>query len=217
MKYILTLMLMGTSLIANINAAEGAFQYPSAPTTNQVDTFFGIQVQDPYRWMEDNNSPLLKKWITEENQLTSAYLDKIPERNVIKERLTKLWNYERYGIPSKHGNQYFIYKNNGLQNQSVLYVMDSLDGEMRELLNPNTLSDDGTIALSGISISEDAQWLAYGLSASGSDWQEWHVRNIKTGKNTDDIIQWVKFSSAEWRKDGSGFFYCRYDKPDPSR
>lgn len=217
MKYILSLMLMGTSLITTINAAEGLLQYPSAPTTNQVDTFFGVQVQDPYRWMEDNNSPLLKKWINEENELTSTYLDKIPERNAIKERLTKLWNYERYGIPSKHGDQYFIYKNDGLQNQSVLYVMDSLEGEMRELLNPNTLSDDGTVALSGISISEDAQWLAYGLSASGSDWQEWHVRNIKTGKNTDDVIQWVKFSGAEWRKDGSGFFYCRYDKPDPSR
>ena len=217
MKYILSLMLMGTSLITTINAAEGTLQYPSAPTTNQVDTFFGVQVQDPYRWMEDNNSPLLKKWITAENELTSAYLDKIPERNAIKERLTKLWNYERYGIPSKHGDQYFIYKNDGLQNQSVLYVMDSLDGEMQELLNPNTLSDDGTVALSGISISEDAQWLAYGLSASGSDWQEWHIRNIKTGKNTDDVIQWVKFSGAEWRKDGSGFFYCRYDKPDPSK
>lgn len=200
--------------ITAINATECNWKYPVAPTTNQVDEFFGVKVPDPYRWMEDNSSEDLGTWITEENKITSAYLKSIPERENIRARLTKLYNYERFGTPFKEGNRYFISHNNGLQNQSVLYTMDSLDGEMRMLIDPNTLSTDGTVALSGLSVSENGKWMAYGLSASGSDWQEWRVRDVATGKDTQDHLEWIKFSSAEWRRDGSGFFYCRYDKPD---
>lgn len=212
-KKLIMTAFIGT-LALSLNAEQVELKYPETPTTNQVDTFHGVEVQDPYRWMEDNNSETLKNWVQEQNKLTFGYLDTIPEREKIKERLTQLWNYERYGIPSRQADRYFIYKNNGLQNQSVLYTMKSLEADMEELIDPNKLSEDGTVALSGISISEDARWLAYGLSASGSDWQEWHVRNIETRKDTEDHIRWVKFSSAVWRKDGSGFYYCRYDEPD---
>lgn len=202
------------ALAAPLHAEQAQLKYPVAPTTNQVDTYHGVEVEDPYRWMEDNNSETLKKWIQQENELTFSYLDTIPEREKIKERLTELWDYERYGIPYRQGERYFIYKNDGLQNQSVLYTMKSLEDELEVLIDPNKLSEDGTVALSGISISEDARWLAYGLSSSGSDWQEWRVRDIETGEDMPDHIQWVKFSGATWRKDGSGFYYCRYDKPD---
>lgn len=209
-KVLLFLTLCG--LTCSMNAKT--LHYPQAAVTNQVDEFYGEQVADPYRWMEDNNAPEVKEWVEAENALTFSYLAKIPQREKIKQRLEHLWNYERYGIPSECGGHYFISRNNGLQNQSVFYVMDSLDGEMRVLLDPNTLSEDGTVALSGISISEDGKWMAYGLSCAGSDWQEWRVKNVETGEDTADHIQWIKFSGAEWRKDGSGFYYCGYDKPD---
>lgn len=212
-KKLIMTAFIGT-LALSLNAEQVELKYPQTPTTNQVDTFHGVEVQDPYRWMEDNNSETLKNWVREQNKLTFGYLDTIPEREKIKERLTRLWNYERCGIPSRQADRYFIYKNNGLQNQSVLYTMKSLDADMEELIDPNKLSEDGTVALSGISISEDARWLAYGLSASGSDWQEWRVRDIETGEDMPDHIRWVKFSGATWRKDGSGFYYCRYDEPD---
>lgn len=212
-KKLIMTAFIGT-LALSLNAGQVELKYPQTPTTNQVDTFHGVEVQDPYRWMEDNNSETLKNWVQEQNRLTFGYLDTIPEREKIKERLTRLWNYERCGIPSRQADRYFIYKNNGLQNQSVLYTMKSLEADMEELIDPNKLSEDGTVALSGISISEDARWLAYGLSASGSDWQEWRVRDIETGEDMPDHIRWVKFSGATWRKDGSGFYYCRYDEPD---
>jgi prolyl oligopeptidase len=212
-KKLIMTAFIGT-LAFSLNAEQVELKYPETPTTNQVDTFHGVEVQDPYRWMEDNNSETLKNWVQEQNKLTFGYLETIPEREKIKERLTQLWNYERFGIPTRQADRYFIYKNDGLQNQSVLYTMTSLEADLEELIDPNKLSQDGTVALSGISISEDARWLAYGLSASGSDWQEWRVRNIETREDTADHIRWVKFSSAVWRKDGSGFYYCRYDEPD---
>ena len=187
------------TLNLSINTYADVLEYPIAPTTNQIDTFHGIQVEDPYRWMEDNNSAALKEWIDAENKLTFSFLESIPERKRIMDRLSQLWNYERYGIPFKQNNRYFIFKNDGLQNQSVLYTAESLDAELKVLLDPNTLAKDGTIALSGISLSEDGNWMAYGLSSAGSDWQEWRVRNIYTTKDTIDHIQWVKFSSAVWR------------------
>lgn len=202
------------TLAVSLNAEQVELKYPETPTTNQVDTFHGVEVRDPYRWMEDNNSQTLKNWVREQNELTFGYLETIPEREKIKERLTELWNYERFGIPFRQADRYFIYKNDGLQNQSVLYTMASPEADLEELIDPNKLSQDGTVALSGISISEDARWLAYGLSTSGSDWQEWRVRNIETREDTEDHIRWVKFSRAVWRKDGSGFYYCRYDEPD---
>jgi len=187
--------------------------YPVARKSDQVDDYHGVKVADPYRWLEDLDSAETRKWVEEENKQTFAYLAEIPARTTIKERLTKLWNYEKYGVPFKEGNRYFYTRNSGLQNQSVLYSVNSLDAEPQTLLDPNTLSSDGTVALSGIAVSNDGKRLAYSLSASGSDWQEWKVRDVTTGKDLTDDLRWVKFSNASWMRDGSGFYYVRYDEP----
>ncbi len=187
--------------------------YPVTPQTNVVETLHGVRVADPYRWLEDENAPATKAWVGAENQVTFAYLAGIPEREAIKRRLTQLWNYERYGVPVKQGGRYFFSKNDGLQNQSVLYVAESLDAAPRVLLDPNALSKDGTVALSGTAISDDGQRLAYGVAVAGSDWQEWRVRDVTTAQDLPDVIKWVKFSGASWTKDGQGFFYSRYDEP----
>ena len=187
--------------------------YPATAKQDTVDDYHGTKVADPYRWLEDDNAAETKAWVAAQNKVTFHYLDQIPERARLKERLTKLWNFERYGIPFKQGGRYFYSKNDGLQNQSVLYVADSLDAPPRVLLDPNKLSPDGTVALSGYRISEDGNLMAYGLSTSGSDWNEWKVRDVRTGADTGDHIKWVKFSGASWTKDGKGFFYSRYDAP----
>lgn len=187
--------------------------YPEARKGDYSDTFHGTTVPDPYRWLEDADSPESQAWIKAENKVTFDWLEQIPARARIKDRLTALWNYERYGQPFKRGGRYFYTKNDGLQNQSVWYWTDSLTGEPKVLLDANSLSPDGTIAVSGLDITEDGKLLAYGLSTSGSDWTEWRVRDIDTGKDRDDLIKWVKFSGASWTKDGQGFFYSRYDQP----
>ncbi|GAB4207508.1 MAG: prolyl oligopeptidase family serine peptidase [Coleofasciculaceae cyanobacterium] len=191
-----------------------AFVYPPTRKSDQVDDYHGTKVADPYRWLEDLNSEETQAWIEAQNQLTSSYLSKIPEREPIKERITQLWNYEKYGIPFKQGNRYFYFKNDGLQNQSVLYTLISLDAEPTVLFDPNTLSEDGTIALSGLAISEDGKLMAYGLSTSGSDWNEWKIRHVETGEDFSDCLKWVKFSGASWTHDHQGFFYSRYDEPN---
>jgi prolyl oligopeptidase len=191
-----------------------SLNYPSTHTTEQLDNYHGVEVSDPYRWLEDLESAETKAWVEAQNQVTFGYLEQISARDRIKERLTKLWDYEKYSIPFKEGDRYFYFKNDGLQNQSVLYVLPTLDGEPHVLLDPNTLSDDGTVALSGLSISEDGNYLAYGLSSSGSDWQDWKVRNISTGEDLPDRLQWIKFSGAAWTHDNQGFFYSRYDEPN---
>ena len=190
------------------------FVYPVAKTVNQVDDYHGVKVADPYRWLEDPDAADTRAWIEAENKLTFDFLEQIPQRKQIKERLTTLWNYEKYSPPFKEGNQYFYFKNDGLQNQDVLYTLASLEAEPRVLLDPNKLSADGTVALSGLAISHDGKYLAYSLSSSGSDWQEWHVREIATGHDLSDVIKWSKFSGAAWTKDGQGFFYSRYDEPN---
>ena len=195
--------------------------YPTTRQVSQTDTYHGITVADPYRWLEDPNSEETAQWVEAQNKVTFDYLNRLPGRDRLKERLTKLWNYERYGIPFKEGDsdnsdhpvRYFYYKNDGLQNQSVLYTLPTLDAEPSVLLDPNTLSKDGTVALSGVSISQNAQYIAYGLSTAGSDWMEWHVHDIATGQDTDDLIKWVKFSGAAWTHDHKGFYYSRYDEP----
>jgi prolyl oligopeptidase len=173
-----------------------------------------MAIADPYRALEDPDTEATKAWVEAQNQVTFSYLNEIPAREKIKQRLTKLWDYEKYGTPFKEGESYFYFKNDGLQNQSVLYTLPTLDAEPRIVLDPNQLSEDGTIALSGISISENGQLLAYGLSSSGSDWQEWKVRNIATGEDLQDHLQWIKFSGASWTHDHQGFFYSRYDEPN---
>ncbi|MGB3535016.1 MAG: prolyl oligopeptidase family serine peptidase [Microcoleaceae cyanobacterium] len=193
---------------------SSVFNYPKTHQCDQVDEYHGIQVPDPYRWLEDPDGEETKSWVEAQNKVTFGYLETLSARDKIKQRLTQLWNYEKYGTPFKQGNRYFYFKNDGLQNQSVLYVLDSLDAEPEVLIDPNTLSEDGTIALSNISISEDGNLMAYGLSISGSDWQEWKVRDIKTKKDLEDHLKWIKFSGASWTHDHQGFFYSRYDEPN---
>ncbi len=202
------------------NTSSGASQkmikpitYPPTRKGDQIDDYHGVKVADPYRWLEDLDSAETSAWVEAQNKLTFSFLNEIPSRARIKDRLTKLWNYERYGVPFKESSNYFYTRNSGLQNQSVLYTVTSLDGQPKVLLDPNTLSADGTVALSGLAVTEDGKRMAYGLSASGSDWQEWKVRDVETGKDLSDMIKWVKFSGASWTPDGAGFFYSRYDEP----
>lgn len=194
-------------------ATTARLDYPATRKSDQIDDYHGVKVADPYRWLEDDNSAETKAWVEAQNIITFGYLEQIPQRAAIKKRLTELWNYERYGVPFKQGERYFISKNDGLQNQSVLYTMAALDAEPKLLLDPNKLSADGTVALSGYDISDNGDLMAYGLSASGSDWQEWKVRDVRTGTDLPDQIKWVKFSGASWTKDGKGFYYSRYDEP----
>ncbi|MBW4538164.1 MAG: prolyl oligopeptidase family serine peptidase [Myxacorys chilensis ATA2-1-KO14] len=200
--------------------SAGSLRYPVTRTADQTDTYHETSVADPYRWLEDPDSDESQAWIEAQNQLTFGYLQNLSERSQIQQRLTQLWDYEKYGIPFKQGKRYFYFKNDGLQNQSVLYTLTSLDDEPKVLLDPNKLSDDGTVALSGFAISEDGQQMAYGLSTSGSDWQEWFIRNIETGDDSresghaKDGLKWIKFSGASWTHDGQGFFYSRYDEPN---
>ena len=187
--------------------------YPKAKTVDQVDDYHGVKVADPYRWLEDTDSAETHAWVEAENKLTFSYLDQIPYRGAIRDRLLKLWNYERFSVPEQLGGRYFYQHNTGLQNQSVLLVAESLNAEPRVLLDPNLLSSDGTVALAGTAVTDNGKLMAYGTSASGSDWMEWHVRDVDTGKDLPDLLKWVKFSGASWTKDNKGFFYSRYDEP----
>jgi prolyl oligopeptidase len=199
------------------SAQETALRYPSARQSDQADDYHGTLVRDPFRWLEDTDSPETRAWIEAQNQLTEGYLADAPGRDWLRQRLTKLWDFERFGVPLARGGRYFITRNDGLQNQSVLYVQSSLEGEARELLDPNKLSADGTVALAGWEPSDDGKLLAYGLANAGSDWREWKVRNVETGQDLSDHLQWVKFSGVSWTPDGQGFFYSRYDEPKPGQ
>src|SRR5882672_4734974 len=194
-------------------AGAQTLQYPAARKSDVVDDYHGTRVPDPYRWLEDPDSPESRAWIEAQNRLTAAYLAEIPARRAIRERLTKLWNYPKYGTPFRKGRRYFFFKNDGLQNQSVLYKQASLTADPETLLDPNLLSEDGTVALSTLAVSDDGRLLAYGTSASGSDWEEFRVRDIATGQDRTDHLKWIKFSGASWSKDGGGFFYSRYPEP----
>lgn len=188
--------------------------YPESARMDQVDIMHGIPVSDPYRWLEDINSQQTRDWIEAQNSLTFQHLSQIPAREKINQRISELWDFEKYGIPFKRGGRYFFTHNDGLQNQNVLYWMASLDAEPRLLLDPNELSEDGTVALIDFAVSEDGRLVAYGLAAAGSDWQDWYVREVDTARDLDDQLQWVKFSGAAWTPDGRGFFYSRYDAPE---
>jgi len=198
---------------ARIGSSQSTLPYPQPRKGDQVDDYHGTKVADPYRWLEDTDSPETRAWIEAENKVTDAYISQIPYRDKIHERLTRLWNFERFSVPEKQGGRYFFEHNSGLQNQSVLLVADALNAEPRVLLDPNTLSADGTVALAGTAVTDDGKRMAYGLAASGSDWTEWHIRDIDTGKDLPEVLKWVKFSGASWTKDGKGFFYSRYDEP----
>ena len=205
------LLLLTMAAIAAQGFAQSPIAYPKTKTVNQVDEYFGVKVADPYRWLEDDNSAETAAWVEAENKVTQDYISKIPFRNALKEKMMKLQNYEKMGIPFKHHGKYYFYKNNGLQNQSVLYEMDSLDGTPREVLDPNKLSDDGTVALKSVDFSKDGRYMAYTISRSGSDWNEIYVKDMKEGKMLDDHIVWAKFTNASWQ--GDGFYYSAYDAP----
>jgi prolyl oligopeptidase len=214
----LTLTLAAVTVAAIGVAQEPAkVTYPETKRVEQTDDYHGTKVADPYRWLEKDvrEEKAVADWVAEQNKVTNAYLEAIPERAYIKQRITDLINYEKFSAPSKIGGKYFFTKNDGLQNQYVMYVQDTLDSEPRVVIDPNTLTKDGTVALAGTAISEDAKYLAYALSESGSDWQTWKVLDITTGKNLSDELKWVKFSGASWTKDGRGFFYSRF--PEPSK
>ncbi len=186
---------------------------PKARTADQVDDYFGTRVADPYRWLENTDSPDTKAWVEQENCVTFAYLAQIPERARIRERLTQLWNYERFGLPGREGGRYVYTRNDGLQNQSVWYWQTSLAGEPRLLIDPNKLSTDGTVALTSSEVSHDGRYFGYGTAAAGSDWNELHVRSIADGRDLPDHLVWVKFSGLSWTHDNRGFFYSRYPEP----
>jgi prolyl oligopeptidase len=195
------------------NSEVKKFIYPTAPTSNQVDDYHGTTVADPYRPLEDPDSAPTRAWVQAENKLTFGYLEQIPAREKIHARIKELLNYERFSVPEKKGNRYFYSHNSGLQNQSVLYWLPALEAEPKLLLDPNTLSTDGTVAVNSTAVSDNGELLAYSLSSSGSDWIEWHVREVATGKDLPDLLKWSKFSGASFSKDGKGFFYSRYDEP----
>ncbi len=185
--------------------------YPVSRKSDQVDVLHGISIPDPYRWLEDLDAAETRAWVEAQNALTFKFLESISARNTIRDRLKTLWNYERIGTPFKKGGRYFYFKNDGLQNHSVLYMLLALNDEPRALIDPNTLSKDGTVSLTVFSVSEDGQYLAYGVSESGSDWETWQIRSIATGEDLPDRLERIKFSSPVWAKDGSGIYYGRYD------
>ncbi|MDR1652432.1 MAG: prolyl oligopeptidase family serine peptidase, partial [Prevotellaceae bacterium] len=187
--------------------------YPATKKTDYKDVYFGKEVPDPYRWLEDDRSDETAAWVSEENEVTFGYLSQIPYRDAVKEALTEIWNYPRQGLPRKVGDKYFVWKNDGLQNQSVLYVSDGLNGEPREFINPNTLSAEGTSAVGSLSPSNDDKYVGYTVSVGGSDWKEIRVKDIN-GNNLPDVIKWVKFSGISWADDG--FYYSGYDAPKGS-
>lgn len=187
-------------------------KYPEAPHDNTVDTYFGEKVADPFRPLEDDNSEATAKWVKEENALTRSYLDKMPQRSQYLKRLKEVSNYEKVYTPFEKHGKWYVYRNNGLQNQAVLYQMDKLGGEQRVFLDPNKLSTDGTVALKSISFSNDGKYLAYVISRNGSDWEEIYVKDVATGKLLDDHIVWAKFTDAAWQ--GDGFYYSAYDAPE---
>ena len=202
------------AIIINTLTAKGdTLSYPDSKPGNTVDTLHDIKIPDPYRWLEDLNSEQTSAWVKAQNSLTDSYLDAIPGRKALENHLTKLWNVERIGVPSFEGGYYFFSKNNGLQNQSVLYSTKSLDLEPTVLLDPNKLSKDGTVALNSYEVSPNGKYLAYSTSASGSDWVEWKVREISSGKDLSDHLKWSKFSGASWAKNSKGFYYGRFPTP----
>ena len=200
-----------------ISACHKAVQvtYPETKTCDTGDVYFGTEVADPSRWLENDTSAETEAWVAAQNAVTEAYLQSLPMRDKLAKRMTELVNYETVGAPKKHHGKWYFFHHDGMQNQHVVYVKDDLDSEPRVFLDPNTLSEDGTVALAGMSWSHDGKYMAYSISRSGSDWQEVYVIDLATGALLDDHIEWVKFSSAEWH--GNGFYYSTYDRPEEGK
>jgi len=214
--FILTLSVSISSLTRMASAHDGdipKLTYPETKRGDVVDTYFGTSVPDPYRWLEDDNSPEVAAWVEAENKVTFGYLDKIPYRAQLKERLTKLLNYPKYSAPTRRGENFIFSKNDGLQNQSVYYIQKGLDGTPELLLDPNKFSADGTSQLGGFSLSKTGKYVAYGISEGGSDWRDYYVLDVATKKPLTEHLQFIKFSGASWRGD-EGFYYNRYPEPE---
>lgn len=214
-KKLLILPLTGIMLTAHGQVTQTRLAYPETRKGDVVDVYFGTSVPDPYRWLENDTSEATAAWVAAENKVTDEYLSKIPFRGALLERLTDLTNYERVSMPFKKHGKYYFYRNDGLQNQDVLYVQDKLDGEARVFLDPNKLSADGTVALTGTSFSHDGRYMAYTISRSGSDWTEIFVVDAQSGRQLDDHIVWAKFTGASWH--GDGFYYSAYDAPEKGK
>ncbi len=216
LPYLAAPLLLG-ALVAAVPApaAAAGLSYPETRRVEHVDDYHGNEVADPYRWLEQDvrEAPAVREWVEAQNKVTFAYLESIPEREPIRRRLTELRDYARYGAPFKAGGRYFFLKNDGLQNQYVLYTQDSLADEPRVLIDPNGWSEDGTVSLAGTAVSDDGRYLAYGVADGGSDWRTWRVMEVDSGKVLDDEVRWVKFSTATWTPDSRGFFYGRFAPP----
>jgi prolyl oligopeptidase len=210
-SYLIMLFILLTMFYIN-NNSQTKIQYPMTKKVVQVDNYFGTLVSDPYRWLEETDSPEVLEWIEQQNKITFDYLEQIPFRNKIKQRLTEIWNYPKYSQPIRTEKNYFFYKNDGLQNQSVLYYQKDLNSEPEVFLDPNTFSDDGTVSLGGIYDSKDGKYLAYSINRSGSDWEEIYVMDVDSKIKLDDHLNWIKYSGVSWYKDG--FYYSRFDKPE---
>jgi prolyl oligopeptidase len=208
-------ILLVAALLSATSVHSQSLDYPATRKTDQVDAYFDTAVADPYRWLEDDNSAETAAWVKAQNSVTERYLAALPQRQPVRKLYTELMDFERYGLPQRAGKRYFWTRNDGLQQHSVLYMADSLTGTPRVAIDPNLMSADGTVALSGIVPSPDGKLLAYGIAGAGSDWQSWKVRDLATGQDLADDLQWVKFTTAVWTKDGKGFFYGRYDAPAP--
>ncbi len=207
----LVLAACGMVVVLSVNSSDARkFTYPKAKKAEAGDTYHGTYVADPYRWLEDPDGADTVDWVSRQNALTDQFIDRYPGRDQIIARFKELWDYPKYSLPSKHGARYVFSKNDGLQNQSVLYQQSSLTGDPTVVIDPNKLSDDGTIALSNQRYNRDGSLLVYGLSASGSDWQELKIRDVDSGKDYDEVIKWCKFSGIGWKLDNSGFFYSRF-------
>jgi len=214
-KKIFALIVVTTFIFLSSCQQQAQIQYPVTKKGDVVDDYFGTKVADPYRWLEDENSPEVKKWVEEENKVTFAYLEKIPYREKLRQRIREVYNYPRYSSPFRAGEYYFFYKNDGLQNQSVIYIQKGLEGKPEVFIDPNKLAPDGTVRIGLVGFSKDNRYVTYSRSEAGSDWRELRVMEIASKKELSDRIQWVKFSGSSWL--GDGFFYSGYDKPQPGQ
>lgn len=211
-----SLLIVGTTILSNLFSsiyAEATLAYPACQRVGQIDQYHGTEVADPYRHLEDASLETTQQWIREQSALTFDYLSQIPQREAIRKKIEALCNYEKHGNVFFHGDRYFLSKNDGLQNQFVIYTVKHLGEQPEVLLDPNLLSEDGTTALGFYEPSPDATWIAYGLTKAGSDWEEIKIRHVKTKEDLQDSLKWIKFSAVTWHPDGKGFYYCRYDAP----
>jgi len=215
MRQLFLLSVVSLFISSQVDGKDTVLQYPATRTVPQVDNFHGTEVLDPYRWLEDDvrENKDVAAWVAAQNKVTFDYLKQLPQRNTIEERITKLWNFERFSAPTRAGGRYYSFRNDGLQNQSVLYMQPSLDSAPVVLIDPNSWSDDGTVALASAEFSADGRYVAYGIQDGGSDWRTWKVMDIKTRRLMPDELKWVKFSDVVWTPDSKGLFYARYDEP----